>query len=129
MRGGDWVASVYEPQKPNNFSVGLAHELTNEKVLETIGKLCREVIEEASDKAMRVIYNRNIVEIDTPLAMLYRKILESICDESQFIEKCTNTFAKAVQEAKEVLEWTFNGKKVWRCSEIPAEPWEKVKKE
>ena len=25
MRGGDWVASVYEPQKPNSFSVGLAH--------------------------------------------------------------------------------------------------------
>ena len=101
-------------------------KLTCDKVIERIQEICRECIKEEGAKEGAKIYNRNIVEIDTPQAMLYKRLLENICTCSQYVENCTNTFATAVQEAKSVLGWNFSGEKVWRCTEIPPQPWEKV---
>ena len=69
-------------------------------------------------RAEERIYVRRLIKVDSPLELQYKMMLLKLVDKSQFSETMTDEYAKAIDEAKELLGLKFKGNLLFQTTAI-----------
>lgn len=93
--------------------------LNDVRVRTALETLVRLVCQNELRVAKQTLVKSNVVKVNTTAETIYHEALQKLAYNSEYVEKCSNDFAEAVNHAKKVLSLDFkNG-----VAEGGSEPW------
>ena len=81
--------------------------LNDVRVRTALETLVRLVCQNELRVAKETLVKSNVVKVNTTAETIYHEALKKLADNSEYVEKCSNSFAEAVNHAKKVLSLDF----------------------